>query len=92
MLPVLLGSIVVIVFLSTGLYFFLKTPESQQAKINKLVVENGRRNRTILPDGSTVWLNAASTLSYDHNFKGNAREVYFPSRLRDFVRLQQVWK
>ncbi|MEP6844806.1 MAG: FecR domain-containing protein [Panacibacter sp.] len=41
----------------------------------QLVAENGSRTRTILPDGSTVWLNAGSHISFSENFTGSTREV-----------------
>lgn len=40
-----------------------------------IVAENGSRTRTILPDGSTVWLNAGSYVTYDNDFTGKTREV-----------------
>jgi len=40
-----------------------------------LVAENGSRTRTILPDGSTVWLNAGSHISFNEDFSGKTREV-----------------
>ncbi|CAN5680364.1 FecR family protein [soil metagenome] len=44
-------------------------------KTQNLVAENGSRTRTILPDGSTVWLNAGSHISFSENFSGKIREV-----------------
>ncbi len=41
----------------------------------EIIVQNGSRTRTILPDGSTVFLNAGSKISYDKNFNGPLREV-----------------
>jgi ferric-dicitrate binding protein FerR (iron transport regulator) len=35
----------------------------------------GSRTRTMLPDGTKVWLNAGSTISYSDSFNGTAREV-----------------
>jgi len=40
-----------------------------------LVAENGSRTRTILPDGSTVWLNAGSHISFVEGFSAKTREV-----------------
>lgn len=37
--------------------------------------QKGSRTRTLLPDGSTVWLNAGSKLEYVNNFEGATREV-----------------
>ncbi len=45
------------------------------AKVQTLVADNGSRTRTILPDGSTVWLNAGSHISFSQNFNGRTREV-----------------
>lgn len=59
-------SVVVIWFVMNG-----KQPEG----IQQIVAGNGSRTRTILPDGSTVWLNAGSTLSYTEGLPGKQREV-----------------
>ncbi len=45
--------------------------ESEQESI---VAQNGSRIRSLLPDGTTVWLNVGSKLFYD-DFSGNTREV-----------------
>jgi ferric-dicitrate binding protein FerR (iron transport regulator) len=42
---------------------------------NEIIAKKGSKTRTILPDGSTVWLNAGSSLQYDPNFSGPIREV-----------------
>lgn len=42
---------------------------------NEVVAKNGSKTRTLLPDGSTVWLNAGSSITYDPAFAGNVREV-----------------
>ncbi|WP_207424520.1 FecR family protein [Desertivirga brevis] len=40
-----------------------------------IAAQNGSRTRALLPDGSTVWLNAGSKLMYKSNFKGKNRVV-----------------
>lgn len=40
-----------------------------------LVAANGSHTRTVLPDGSSVWLNAGSKIIYANHFDGNIREV-----------------
>jgi transmembrane sensor len=40
-----------------------------------LVAQNGSRTRSLLPDGTTVWLNAGSRLFFVNDFSGNSREV-----------------
>ncbi len=42
---------------------------------NEIVTDNGRQWSAQLPDGSTVWLNAASSLRYPLQFKGKERLV-----------------
>jgi ferric-dicitrate binding protein FerR (iron transport regulator) len=49
--------------------------KNSTAQIQTLVAEKGSRTRTILPDGSSVWLNADSHISYAENFSSNTREV-----------------
>jgi|RhiMetdeSRZDD1v2_1073273.scaffolds.fasta_scaffold03902_4 transmembrane sensor len=41
---------------------------------NEIIAPKGSKTRTILPDGSTVWLNAGSRIVYA-DFSGPAREV-----------------
>ena len=45
------------------------------AAINTLVVPQGGQYTLTLPDGSKVWMNAASTLQFPARFTGNKREV-----------------
>lgn len=42
---------------------------------NKLDIPKGCQYRLVLPDGSTVWLNAASSLRYPISFAGKDRRV-----------------
>jgi ferric-dicitrate binding protein FerR (iron transport regulator) len=42
---------------------------------NEIFTKKGSKTRTLLPDGSTVFLNAGSSIVYDPNFSGNTREV-----------------
>ena len=40
-----------------------------------IVAQKGTRTQTILPDGSVVWLNAGSKITYQADFEGPLREV-----------------
>ncbi|MEO8711139.1 MAG: FecR family protein [Parafilimonas sp.] len=79
---ILISSAAAIIVLVTG--FFLINKKSSpntvlqvhEKNLQQVVAQKGSRNRTILPDGSVVWLNAGSSLSYTGNFKGLIREVY----------------
>lgn len=40
-----------------------------------IIANKGSRSRSLLPDGTTVWLNAGSKLHYENDFNGPTREV-----------------
>jgi ferric-dicitrate binding protein FerR (iron transport regulator) len=42
---------------------------------NTITTPRGRQYQLVLPDGTSVWLNAASSLSYPTDFNGNERRV-----------------
>jgi len=44
-------------------------------EINEISINPGSKTRIQLPDGSQVWINSDSKLTYDNSFKGNTREV-----------------
>ena len=66
----------VLLFIAVGIWMFNgKKVLKSGPNIQTLVAEKGSRTRTILPDGSTVWLNAGSHISFNQNFTGSTREV-----------------
>jgi len=50
-----------------------KTDKTARAQV---IIPYGKRSEITLPDGTQIWLNAGSQLSYPVNFTGNTREVY----------------
>lgn len=42
----------------------------------QLVVPKGKRSRLVLPDGSTVWVNAGSQVAFPARFKRRSRELF----------------
>jgi transmembrane sensor len=52
-----------------------QTPQ-MEASIYEFIVPVGSRSNVILTDGTSVWLNAGSSLSYSRNFGINDRSVY----------------
>lgn len=52
-----------------------ETAKSPSRAISEIATRNGSRTSLILPDGTKVWLNAGSKLSYDSGFGKNLREV-----------------
>ena len=60
---------------ATVLVMRVTKTSGSSASVYEVLAQNGSRTRTILPDGSTVWLNAGSRLSYKPGLTGPAREV-----------------
>lgn len=54
---------------------FVKGEVTVPAKDEVIVAPKGSRIRSLLPDGSTVWLNAGSKLYFENDFTGQSREV-----------------
>lgn len=48
---------------------------SPGGQVNEVIAEKGNRSTIILPDGSKVWLNADSRLTYHEAFNNRVREV-----------------
>ncbi|MBE0653108.1 MAG: FecR domain-containing protein [Bacteroidales bacterium] len=44
--------------------------------LNQVIIPYGKSSKIILADGSHIWLNAGSRLSYPSEFRGNSREIY----------------
>lgn len=78
----LLSSTLLLLLLFTGAYFF-KTSSTVPATVNaaapktisQVTTQYGSKTSLVLPDGTKVWLNSGSTLSYDKNFDVKLREV-----------------
>lgn len=72
----------VLILLSAGLGYLFINPRDDSGTMARnnslkesLVAQKGSRTRSMLPDGSTVWLNAGSRLHYINDFNGETREV-----------------
>jgi ferric-dicitrate binding protein FerR (iron transport regulator) len=50
--------------------------ESGQKTSNEISTKSGSRTKVMLPDGTSVWMNADSRLIYDKNYGNSDREVY----------------
>ncbi|ACU60154.1 FecR family protein [Chitinophaga pinensis] len=51
------------------------SPASKPVGYNTITTPRGRQYQLVLPDGTSVWLNAASSLSYPTDFNGKERRV-----------------
>lgn len=60
-------------------YYFLYQPKSPEkilpGKSNEIVSRSGARTKLNLPDGTQVWLNSGSHLSYSSDYNNGTREV-----------------
>jgi ferric-dicitrate binding protein FerR (iron transport regulator) len=52
-------------------------PETAAVKnpANEISINPGSRTKIVLPDGSQVWINSGSKLTYNETFKGTTRDV-----------------
>jgi ferric-dicitrate binding protein FerR (iron transport regulator) len=71
----------VLILICAGLYYIkVRTPSAEVAEHTTMhyhVVSTARSNqkKVVLPDGSQVWLNAASTIRYPDSFSSEERSV-----------------
>ncbi len=63
------------VLLKNGELAYAEGAGSGEAVYNNLTTPKGRQFQILLPDGTKVWLNAASSLRYPTAFSGSTREV-----------------
>ncbi|MGZ8550810.1 MAG: FecR domain-containing protein, partial [Chitinophagaceae bacterium] len=67
-----------ILILAAGWFWFYNKPAAaikKKTEQDPIVANNGSTSRSLLPDGTTVWLNAGSKLHYENDFNGTTREV-----------------
>lgn len=55
--------------------FWINNRSSSKKQQEAIVAGKGSRSRSLLPDGTTVWLNVSSRLYYENDFSGATREV-----------------
>lgn len=71
------AAIIIPLFAAGLIYFFFSSPDSA---VNLKMVEKsnprGVRSEILLSDGSKIWLNADSRISYPEKFTGDSRIVY----------------
>jgi ferric-dicitrate binding protein FerR (iron transport regulator) len=73
------AAIFIVGFLSLWMfqnYSNFVNPDIETSENSKIIVPKGSKTHLILPDGTQVWLNAGSTLTYPERFGEAKREVY----------------
>lgn len=66
----------VTVYQQKGLLEYKEMGRGDATAFNKLITPKGAQYRVTLPDGTGVWLNAASELKYPTSFQGKERRVF----------------
>ena len=61
--------------LGRGAYFVIDFHKQKNVWYTQVEAENGQISKVKLPDGSMVWLNSGSKISYNNLFASNNREV-----------------
>lgn len=56
--------------------FIVNTEGKKHIAQNTVTTRKGSKSNVQLPDGTMVWLNADSKLTYDESFRGDYRKVY----------------
>jgi ferric-dicitrate binding protein FerR (iron transport regulator) len=57
-------------------FSYLSRPQAPETAFMESIVPLGSKSMLLLPDGSTVWLNAGSRLRYPVDYGKNARDIY----------------
>lgn len=68
------AAVIIVAVLATYLYKVIYSKNESQS-YNYLTVPAGQRAKLTLNDGTTVWLNSSSKLTYPGTFTGDTREV-----------------
>lgn len=71
-------AVVFIISFSLGIlgHYFWTKMQSEQIAFTEIVVPFGSQSEVKLPDGSTVWGNAGSTLRYPSDYGKKTRDIY----------------
>ena len=63
-----------VIILLAGFYYFFNTSNQYKAP-NVVTTKKGSKSSIVLPDGTKVWINSDSKLTYDENFGVKSREI-----------------
>lgn len=75
-----LCSFVTLALITGGIFFYTnkKAPSKDLAEVhskNEINTKNGSKTNLVLPDGTKVWLNSSSQLTYEKSYGNKLREV-----------------
>lgn len=66
---------IILAIIVSGWFLYQKPNKPAMTAIPALVTEKGKKIKSVLPDGSIVWLNGDSKIYYENDFRGATREV-----------------
>src|SRR5450631_1725656 len=83
---IVLWPAIMVVLVIGGLFFLFRftgsgNPVAQnisrepEKAISRIITKNGSKTNLLLPDGTKVWLNAGSSITYDSSYDKTLREV-----------------
>lgn len=64
-----------VISLGSAVYFIANRPQPTPQFYTSVVAENGQISKVKLPDGSVVWLNSGSEISYSNLFASTNRKI-----------------
>lgn len=68
------AAILILAVFTTSLYYYFTREEIEVSnKTTDLIIQNGSKGKLVLPDGTNVWLNSGSTISYPENLSTASR-------------------
>lgn len=76
------AAIIVIPLLCGAIYFFLTKSDGTQPVWSELMVPDMQIRELTLPDGSTLFINSGSRITYPDAFSGNNREIFLDGQVR----------
>jgi transmembrane sensor len=71
----LIAASCVLLVVAVKLFFPLNSTSAQAAQKSQVNTRKGSKSHIVLPDGTSVWLNGDSKISYPASFQGEIREV-----------------
>lgn len=70
------AAILLIPVIGLGLWYFVSQSSQSTEQFAEAIAPRGQKSQVVLPDGTRVWLNSATSIKYPTNFNNHQRDVY----------------